>query len=203
MGWVRNYHGYQFFDRRDGAAWGPEDSGAIDMMHMAMNGFDYLDDRKTHLAEILQVTFLLPLLLLLLPRSMEHVGLVTFDKYGFDCLAEQEDHLVLETLLALFLSFAACTPFWFKHKEYCFTQLAMICTPELHLLYQLGNDMAMFCVIGPFLPAGMTHVYRQTFLLHIGCGLPLNVIFEHMDCPTDLQAEWVTVPQSPIRRPCN
>lgn len=51
-GWVR--HGYQFFDRRDGAAWGPENSSAIDMMHMAMNGFDYLDDRKTRLAEILQ-----------------------------------------------------------------------------------------------------------------------------------------------------
>ncbi len=65
-GWVRNYHGYQFFDRRDGAAWGPEDSSAIDMMHMAMNGFDYLDDRKTRLAEILQVAFLLQVLLLLL-----------------------------------------------------------------------------------------------------------------------------------------
>ena len=70
MGWVRNYHGYQFFDRRDGAAWGPEDSSAIDMMHMAMNGFDYLDDRKTRLAEILQVTLLLPLLLpIFLPWS--------------------------------------------------------------------------------------------------------------------------------------
>lgn len=55
MGWVRNYHGYQFFDRTDGAAWGPEDSNAIDMMHMAMNGFDFLDDRKTRLAEVLQV----------------------------------------------------------------------------------------------------------------------------------------------------
>ena len=58
MGWVRNYHGYQFFDRRDGAAWGPEDSNAIDIMHMSMNGFDFLDDRKTRLAEILQVLLL-------------------------------------------------------------------------------------------------------------------------------------------------
>ena len=58
MGWVRNYHGYQFFDRKDGAAWGPEDSNAIDLMHMSMNGFAYLDDRKTRLAEILQVAFL-------------------------------------------------------------------------------------------------------------------------------------------------
>lgn len=55
MGWVRNYHSYQFFDRTDGAAWGPEDSNAIDMMHLAMNGFDFLDDRKTRLAEVLQV----------------------------------------------------------------------------------------------------------------------------------------------------
>lgn len=57
MGWVRNYHGYQFFDCRDGAAWGPEDSNAIDLMHMSMNGFAFLDDRKTRLAEILQVSF--------------------------------------------------------------------------------------------------------------------------------------------------
>lgn len=40
------------------------------MMHMAMNGFDYLDDRKTRLAEILQVTLLQPLLLpIFLPWS--------------------------------------------------------------------------------------------------------------------------------------
>ena len=55
MGWVRNYHGYQFFDRSDGATWGPEDSNAIDMMHMHVNGFDYMDDKKTRLAEVLQV----------------------------------------------------------------------------------------------------------------------------------------------------
>ena len=55
MGWVRNYHGYQFFDRSDGATWGPEDSYAIDMMHMHVNGFDYMDDKKTRLAEVLQV----------------------------------------------------------------------------------------------------------------------------------------------------
>ena len=39
MGWVRNYHAYMFFDRRDGAAWGPKDSNAIDCMHMCLNGF--------------------------------------------------------------------------------------------------------------------------------------------------------------------
>lgn len=55
MGWVRNYHAYQFNDRKDGATWGPQDSNAIDMMHMHLNGFDFLDDRKTRLAEILQV----------------------------------------------------------------------------------------------------------------------------------------------------
>ncbi len=70
MGWVRNYHGYQFFDRRDGASWASQDSSAIDLMHMAMNGFDYLDDRKTRLAEILQVTIFLSLLLLL--SALEH-----------------------------------------------------------------------------------------------------------------------------------
>jgi len=81
-GWVRNYHGYQFFDRRDGAAWGPEDSSAIDMMHMAMNGFDYLDDRKTRLAEILQVTLLLLfhhlLFHLLLFNDMMHMAMNGF-----------------------------------------------------------------------------------------------------------------------------
>ncbi len=103
MRWVRNYNGYQFFDRGDGATWGPEDSSAIDMMHMAMNGFNYLDDRKTRLAEILQVTLLLLLLLLLLLRlllhSREHVDLVIFSKHDVDSLDDQEDHLFLETLL--------------------------------------------------------------------------------------------------------
>lgn len=55
MGFVRNYHAYQYFDRRDGAVWGPVDSNAIDRMHMALNGWDYMDDRKTRLAEVLQV----------------------------------------------------------------------------------------------------------------------------------------------------
>lgn len=54
MGWARNYHEYQFYDRRDGASWGPNNSNAIDLMHMNLNGYDYLDDKKTRLAEVLQ-----------------------------------------------------------------------------------------------------------------------------------------------------
>ena len=40
--------------------------------------------------------------------SKEHVGLVSFNKYGFDCVDKQEDQWVGKTLLTLFLSLAAC-----------------------------------------------------------------------------------------------
>jgi hypothetical protein len=33
MGWTRNYHGYVFMDLRDGALFGPEGRGALDMEH--------------------------------------------------------------------------------------------------------------------------------------------------------------------------
>ena len=56
MGWLRNYHCYEFFYRANGAVWGPDDSNAIDMMHLPMKGSILLDDRKTRLAEILQVS---------------------------------------------------------------------------------------------------------------------------------------------------
>lgn len=56
MGWVRNYHGYHFYDRKDGATWGPAKSNAIDMMHQKLNGYKFMDDSKTRLAEVIQVS---------------------------------------------------------------------------------------------------------------------------------------------------
>lgn len=50
MGSVRNYHCYEFTDWKDGAVWGPEDGSEGHVW-----GYDFLDDRKTQLAEILQV----------------------------------------------------------------------------------------------------------------------------------------------------
>ena len=46
MGWVRNYHGYVFCDRRDGACFGAKDSNAIDLMHVNFSYFYLMDDKK-------------------------------------------------------------------------------------------------------------------------------------------------------------
>jgi hypothetical protein len=52
--YVRNYHGYVFEDLSDGAVFGNEDSGAIDLMHLPTHGYHGLmDDRKVKLADIL------------------------------------------------------------------------------------------------------------------------------------------------------
>lgn len=53
VGWVRNYHAYLFTDQRDGALFGPKESTAIDMMHMALVGWDFLDDSKYELCRLL------------------------------------------------------------------------------------------------------------------------------------------------------
>ncbi|KAF8541179.1 MM3350-like domain-containing protein [Trichophaea hybrida] len=53
MGWCRNYHGYLFTDRADGAMFGPKDAGHIDMMHLYLNGHDYIPDTKYTLANVL------------------------------------------------------------------------------------------------------------------------------------------------------
>ena len=38
IGWAQNYHGYKFTDFTDGAAIGPVNSAAIDMMHIDNDG---------------------------------------------------------------------------------------------------------------------------------------------------------------------
>jgi len=53
VGWVRNYHGYMFTDQKDGAQFGPTNSRAIDMMHMANSGWDMLSDREYSLFQVL------------------------------------------------------------------------------------------------------------------------------------------------------
>ncbi|KAI9207149.1 MM3350-like domain-containing protein [Polychytrium aggregatum] len=55
MGWCRNYHGYLFTDRRDGALFGPKKSQCADMMHIYMNGHAFIDDRLYTLGHILDV----------------------------------------------------------------------------------------------------------------------------------------------------
>ncbi|KAJ3541772.1 hypothetical protein NMY22_g3762 [Coprinellus aureogranulatus] len=52
MGWVRNMHCYTFTDFRDGSLFGPEKSDAIDKMHIAQVGYDYLPDGKYSLAHL-------------------------------------------------------------------------------------------------------------------------------------------------------
>jgi hypothetical protein len=53
MGWTRNYHGYIFTDVNDGAVFGPENSTAIDMMHMDLY-VSTLPDTQTTLAQMVQ-----------------------------------------------------------------------------------------------------------------------------------------------------
>ncbi|GAQ81064.1 hypothetical protein KFL_000690420 [Klebsormidium nitens] len=53
MGWVRNYHGYVFCDRREGACFGPKDSNAIDMMHVNFSYFYLMDDKRYKLGDLL------------------------------------------------------------------------------------------------------------------------------------------------------
>jgi len=52
MGWCRNYHAYAFMDPTDGSYFGPEESQAIDMMHMSMHCLDLLPDSKVRLGEL-------------------------------------------------------------------------------------------------------------------------------------------------------
>lgn len=71
MGWTRNYHGYYFTDRKDGAligeqllpfyrhrltknVSGPVRSGAVDMVHLPLHGYAVMDDTKIKLADTLQ-----------------------------------------------------------------------------------------------------------------------------------------------------
>ncbi|KAL4257934.1 MUB1/samB family protein [Pleurotus pulmonarius] len=52
MGWVRNLHAYTLTDYRDGSVYGPEDSRAVDMAHVAQVGYDFLPDDKYMLAHV-------------------------------------------------------------------------------------------------------------------------------------------------------
>lgn len=55
MGWVRNYHSCQMYDHTDAATFGDAESGAIDMMHLHLNGFKVLPGKDTLLAKLIQV----------------------------------------------------------------------------------------------------------------------------------------------------
>jgi hypothetical protein len=47
MGWVRNFHGYVFTDRRDGSNFGPKGSDAIDICcHLSRSWYYYMDDKQ-------------------------------------------------------------------------------------------------------------------------------------------------------------
>lgn len=52
MGWVRNFHCHAFTDWRDGSMYGPENSHAIDRMHIAMTGFEHVPDNRWTLAHL-------------------------------------------------------------------------------------------------------------------------------------------------------
>jgi len=53
MGWAKDYHGYIFTDPKDGAMFGKENSFAIDMMHLPLYGWAYLNDLNTKLSELI------------------------------------------------------------------------------------------------------------------------------------------------------
>jgi hypothetical protein len=47
MGWVRNFHGYVFTDRRDWSIFGPKSSDAIDICcHLSNSWYYYIDDKQ-------------------------------------------------------------------------------------------------------------------------------------------------------------
>ncbi|KAI7838302.1 hypothetical protein COHA_007872 [Chlorella ohadii] len=54
QGWTRNYHGSVWCDHRDGTMFGDPESGAIDMMHVGMHYYAFVDQRPWHLADLLQ-----------------------------------------------------------------------------------------------------------------------------------------------------
>ncbi|RPA81046.1 hypothetical protein BJ508DRAFT_118721 [Ascobolus immersus RN42] len=55
MGWARNYHGYLFIDRSDGALFGPKTGDFIDIRcNIAHRGYEFIDDRKYTIAHLFQ-----------------------------------------------------------------------------------------------------------------------------------------------------
>nr|GAT48496.1 predicted protein [Mycena chlorophos] len=52
MGWVRNFHAHILTDFRDGAQFGPKNSGAIDMMHLDLSAYDFLNEDHYCLAHL-------------------------------------------------------------------------------------------------------------------------------------------------------
>ncbi|KZP34258.1 hypothetical protein FIBSPDRAFT_971101 [Athelia psychrophila] len=54
MGWARNAHAFALEDLKDGACFGPKNSGAIDMMHAGKCCVHYVDANKYTLAHMLQ-----------------------------------------------------------------------------------------------------------------------------------------------------
>ena len=53
MGWAKDYHGYIFTDPKDGAMFGKENSFAIDMMHLPLYGWGYLNDLETKVSQLI------------------------------------------------------------------------------------------------------------------------------------------------------
>ncbi|KAF9029480.1 hypothetical protein BDZ89DRAFT_1065450 [Hymenopellis radicata] len=56
MGWVRNFHGHLLTDYRDGTQFGPKKSKAIDMMHLDLSGYGYLNEDEFCIAHLLAKT---------------------------------------------------------------------------------------------------------------------------------------------------
>ncbi|KZT24975.1 hypothetical protein NEOLEDRAFT_1178741 [Neolentinus lepideus HHB14362 ss-1] len=54
MGWARNAHSFAFQDLRDGSAFGPKDSTAVDMCHVDKAVISYIDADKWTFAHVLQ-----------------------------------------------------------------------------------------------------------------------------------------------------
>ncbi|KAF8902720.1 MM3350-like domain-containing protein [Mucidula mucida] len=56
MGWVRNFHGHLLTDYLDGTQFGPKKSKAIDMMHLDLSGYGYLNEDEFCVAHMLAKT---------------------------------------------------------------------------------------------------------------------------------------------------
>ncbi|KAF7302904.1 MYND-type domain-containing protein [Mycena kentingensis (nom. inval.)] len=54
MGWVRNFHAHLFTDYRDGTIFGPKKSTSIDMMHVDLSGYVFLNEDDYCMAHLVQ-----------------------------------------------------------------------------------------------------------------------------------------------------
>ncbi|KAF9018187.1 hypothetical protein BDZ89DRAFT_1074120 [Hymenopellis radicata] len=53
MGWWRNFHGHIFTDYRDGTLFGPRNCQSVDMMHIDLSGYAYLNEEEYCIAHVL------------------------------------------------------------------------------------------------------------------------------------------------------